>query len=283
VTAPTALDLSAKEADELCILFGRLAVRAAVPVVAAFHQGCLVAEKPDASPVTAADLAAEAIIVEGLRSALPHVPVVTEESESSRSATIGQRKFVLVDPLDGTREFVAHRDEFTINIAMIEDGAPSVAAIYAPLLERLWLAGARSYAATLAPGADLADLRQANAIAVRKPAKEGLVALVSRSHADTATEAFLSKLPILAQRPMGSSLKFCRIAEGAADIYPRFGMTCEWDTAAGHAILAKAGGEVTTPEGQPLLYGRAEAGYRHAGFVAVGAFRLRDFVASAGR
>jgi 3'-phosphoadenosine 5'-phosphosulfate (PAPS) 3'-phosphatase len=159
---------------------------------------------------------------------------------------------------------------------LIESGRPVAGAIYAPLLEQLWFADTESYTVQIAPATPLATAAETRRITVRSPPPTGLVALVSRSHPDPATVTYLDGLPVVEQRPLGSSLKFCLIAQGEADLYPRLGPTCEWDTAAGHAVLAAAGGSVAAPDGRPLRYGKAAAGFRHQGFIACGGFQLDD-------
>ena len=224
------------------------------------------------SPVTEEDLAAEKLIVELLDTQLPGIPVVAEELvAAARAPAIGDR-FILVDPLDGTREFMAHRSEFTVNLALIENSRPVAGAIYAPLLEQLWFADTESHTARIAPASPLTTAAETRRITVRPPPSAGLVALVSRSHPDPATKTYLNALPVVERRPLGSSLKFCLIAQGDADLYPRPGQTCEWDTAAGHAILAAAGGSVVAPDGRPLRYGNSAASFRQQGFVACGGF-----------
>lgn len=260
------LDMLARSLAQITIAAGR-------PVALIYADGCATRWKADGSPVTEADLAAERLILERLTEAFPGVPVVAEESVAAgRRPKLGSR-FLLVDPLDGTREFVAHRREFTVNVAMIEDGRPIAGAIYAPLFEQVWFGGTSSYTAAATPGPD-ADMTGARRIEVRAPPDMGLVALVSRSHADPATEAYLSRLPVDERRPMGSSLKFCRIAEGGADVYPRLGGIREWDIAAGHAILLAAGGTMTASDGSPLRYGDPAGDFRFVGFLASGGFGL---------
>ena len=201
--------------------------------------------------------------------------IVAEELVAAgRVPNIGNA-FILADPLDGTREFVVGRKECAINLALVEDGRPVAGAIYAPLTGQLWLSGRESLALAIAPEISLAKaMAGARRITVRSPPPSGLVALVSRSHLDPATQNYLGRLPIVERRALGSSLKFCLIAQGEADIYPRLGETCEWDTAAGHAILAAAGGVVSAPDGRPLRYGNRAGGFRHHGFVACGGFRI---------
>jgi 3'(2'),5'-bisphosphate nucleotidase len=260
--------------DALSLSLARIAVAAGAPVAGIYARGCTARYKGDASPVTDADLAAERVIIDSLAGAFPDIPVIAEECVSTGSVPPIGRCFFLVDPLDGTREFIAGRTEFTVNIALVEDGRPVAAAIYAPLLQRAWFAGRSAFTLTVPPGASISELTARRRICVRTPPPGGLVALVSRSHDDAQTEAWLAGWPVAERRPMGSSLKFCWIAEGLADVYPRLGHTREWDTAAGHAILVAAGGEVTAVDGRPLRYGGFDSGFRHSGFVAVGGLRL---------
>ncbi|HEX2726622.1 MAG TPA: 3'(2'),5'-bisphosphate nucleotidase CysQ [Beijerinckiaceae bacterium] len=262
--------------DALSLCLAQIAVAAGEPVADIYTHGCRTHYKADASPVTNADLAAERVILEQLAVAFPNTPVVAEECVSAGRVPPIAPRFFLVDPLDGTREFVAGRTEFTVNIALIEDRRPVAGAIYAPLLQRLWFASAAAFTAGVAPGGDVSDLGGRRRISVREAPSQGLVALVSRSHDDPETEAWLAPLRVIERRPMGSSLKFCWIAEGLADVYPRLGETREWDTAAGHAILAAAGGDVTALDGRPLGYGDVGCGFRRAGFVAVGGVRLGE-------
>ncbi len=225
--------------------------------------------KPDQSPVTAADEAAEAIILEGLAHVLPGVPVVSEEAvERVPTADLGS-EFVLVDPLDGTRELVAGRDEFTVNVALLKGGRPHLGIVAAPALGLLWRGypGRGAERLSLAPGGTTG---KAEPIRTRTCPASGLVATVSRSHLDPETKAFLARLPVGTTINCGSAIKFCQVAEGAADVYPRFGTTCEWDIAAGQAVLAAAGGMVVSLTGGELPYGRAAERFRVPGFVAWG-------------
>src|SRR5262249_50858841 len=215
--------------------------------------------KRDESPVTAADEAAEAIILDGLARLLPGVPVVSEEA-AHRPSTL-PATFILVDPLDGTREFIASRPEFTVNVALIQDGSPVVGVIAGPALRRMWRGaiGLGAERLTLSP-----DARRAlEPTRIRpRPAPDALVAAVSRSHPDAGTEAFLRRLPVRARTAIGSSAKFGLVAEGSADLYARLGPTSEWDIAAGHAVLVAAGGSVTAPDGEPIQYGGVARGFR---------------------
>ena len=269
---PAALRAAALTLADIAVVAGAAIMRIyAAPVEAQ--------AKADGSPLTAADLAAEAVIAEGLARAFPDVPVMSEEGAANphRLGAAGET-FLLVDPLDGTREFVSRTHEFTVNIAVISGHRPRAGVVYAPALGRLWLgalgAGAAVWevAPTDAPAAiSGADPAGGRPIAVRPRRAADLVAVASRSHLDPETEAFLAALPVGERRSIGSSLKFCLVAEGAADVYPRFGPTMEWDTGAGQAVLEAAGGRVTLPDGKtPLGYGKADAGYRNGAFVCWG-------------
>jgi len=225
-------------------------------------------EKADGSPVTAADERAEAIILDALRALAPGIAVVAEEATAAGADLLAPPRFFLVDPLDGTREFLARNGEFTINIGLIDHGAPIAGAVYAPALPRIWFGGgASAFAADVAPGALLPETCEPLRV---RPAPPALTALASRSHSDPHTEAFLTRLGVATRISAGSSLKFCRIAEGLADVYPRFAPTMEWDTAAGDAVLRAAGGGVAALDGQTLLYGKLAQSLRNAGFVGWG-------------
>lgn len=227
--------------------------------------------KADQSPVTAADEEAEHFILARLRSLAPAIPVVAEEETAAgRVATIG-RQFFLVDPLDGTKEFLNRNGEFTVNIALIEDGKPVMGVVYAPAKDRLFYgrAGEGAFEVTTKLGAPL-DLTRARPIQARSPASDGLVAVASRSHRDSQTDTYLAQFVVKEFVSAGSSLKFCLVAAGEADIYPRLGRTMEWDTGAGHAVLAAAGGSVTTIDGRPFVYGKIDEKFANPFFVARG-------------
>ncbi len=219
-----------------------------------YNDGIDAATKVDGSPVTQADLAAEAVILPALHHLTPGLPVVSEEAASAgrRPDTSGGR-FWLVDPLDGTKEFISRNGEFTVNIALIEDGRPVLGVIYAPATGDLYAAAGPGSAVHWVEG------RHDYPIAVRKPPADGLTVVASRSHGSGAAfDSFLAAHRVKDRVTCGSSLKFCTVASGKADLYPRFGETSEWDTAAGHAILVAAGGRVEQPDGQPLLYGKPD-------------------------
>lgn len=226
--------------------------------------------KRDRSPVTEADERVEDFLLAALARALPGLPVIAEES-AARGETAGHGGvFLLVDPIDGTREFLARSKEFTVNVAMVVDGAPVAGAIAAPAQDRVWFAGAESFVANAPPGGLLPAPQDWRLLRTRNAPAKGLTALVSKSHLDSETQSFVARLPVAAQLSVGSSLKFCALAEGAADVYPRFGPTMEWDTAAGDAILRAAGGVTLDDAGAPLLYNKRAANYRNGPFIAWG-------------
>lgn len=258
------------DCDGVAEIFARLTVEAAVAVMHVYAGDHHARTKADCSMVCDADERAEAIILAGLAEQLPCIPVVAEEAASRGEKPRCGRAFILVDPVDGTREFLHRNGEFTINIALILDGVPRAGAVYAPAVGRMWMAGANAYACHVEPGAALPPVAERRAIRVRANPCGGLTALASRSHGDARTEDFLARLPIAERRSAGSSIKFCILAEGEADVYPRFGDTMEWDTAAGDAVLRAAGGAVVDETGAALRYGKSERQYRNGPFVAWG-------------
>jgi 3'(2'), 5'-bisphosphate nucleotidase len=261
---------SAADPDRLAWAFAAIASLAGEAVMDVYRSDFETRRKADHSPVSDADDRAEAIILDQLSRLLPGVPVLAEEQAARTGAGALADVFLLVDPVDGTREFIQRRGDFTVNIALIEDRRPVCGCVYAPAREEMYLGGRNAFRVlSFAPGADVG---QANPLQIhtRPPPEAGLTAVMSASHPDAETEAFLQRLPIAQRRSIGSSLKFCLLAAGEADIYPRWGPTMEWDTAAGHAVLAAAGGGVVTPEGEPFLYRKAGQGYRNGPFIAWG-------------
>ena len=220
--------------------------------------------KADDSPVTAADLAAEAVIEKGLAAIAPEIPLVAEEAASQgRLPDISGGRFWLVDPLDGTREFLNRNGEFTVNIGLIENGSPVLGIVHAPALD-LTFTGLVGDSATVSR-----DGRAPAAMSVRAAPSGGVTIVASRRHGDPeAIDRLLRGHPVEDRKTAGSSLKFCLVAEGEADIYPRFGRTMEWDTAAGQAVLTAAGGHVTDEHGAPLGYGKP--GFENPPFIAWG-------------
>ena len=264
---PFALDAGAR--DEFALFLARAALAAGPVVMEEYDRGCEVNSKADGSPVTSADRRAEAIICERLAGLKPSPPVCAEESIAAGKDPKVAERFLLVDPLDGTREFLAGNGEFTINVALIERGAPIAGAVYAPAIGRLWVGGDKAFVCEARPGQDLPGERSRRRIRTRR-APSSLTAFVSRSHLDPESDSFLKGLPIGETRFAGSSLKFCLIAEGLGDVYPRFAPTMEWDTGAGDAVLRAAGGAVLDPSGRPLSYGKADRGLRNGPFIAWG-------------
>jgi len=228
-----------------------IAQRAGEAILKVIQGDLDVRAKADASPVTAADEAADAIIVAALRELTPDIPVVTEERTDSWDLRAGpDAPFWLVDPLDGTRELVAGRDEYTVNIALIEDRVPVLGVVHTPAAGETHFGWGRGQAFRQREG------KPDEGISVRRAPTGSLIAVASRSHRDVETNAFLQEHGISETRAIGSSLKFCIIAAGEADIYPRFGPTMEWDTAAAHAGLNFAGGSVTDMDGNELQSGK---------------------------
>jgi 3'(2'), 5'-bisphosphate nucleotidase len=239
------------------------AVRSASSLVLEVYASDFVVErKDDASPVTEADRRAEAAIVDVLARMAPGLPIVAEEAFGAGQAPPVADRFWLVDPLDGTREFVSRNGEFTVNVALIEDSRPILGVIAAPVLGRTWVG-------VEGDGAWTFDAAGRRAIRCRRVPPEGATVIASRSHGDAqALQAYLVGRKVATMRNAGSSLKLCLVAQGAADLYPRFGRTMEWDIAAGHAIVAAAGGHVVDLDGRPLRYGKD--GFENPNFVAHG-------------
>lgn len=268
--APKSFDAS--EASRLVAPLVTLASEAGALILGTMETGLDRRLKSDRSPVTAADEAAEAMLLEGLAKLMPGVPVVAEESAAKGLVPANEPLYILVDPVDGTRELLEGRDEYTVNIGIVSDGQPIFGIIYAPARSEMFFAhNGQAFKCAVAPGAPFIG-DHAAAIHVRsQPAQ--LTAAISRSHPDARSEALLSTFPVTQRMMLGSSLKFARLAEGLADIYVRLASINEWDIAAGHAILEAAGGTVRSPDGGKIVYGRPEAGYKIDGFVARGAFQ----------
>ncbi len=249
---------------ELAALLDPLAAacrEAGEAIMAIRRRGFAVEQKGDCSPVTEADRAAEAILLRALAAHAPGVPVVAEEEVAAGRVPMLGPIFFLVDPLDGTREFVAGGDDYTVNIGLVVDATPRLGLVLAPEQGRLW-------AGVVGEGAYVEQSGERRAIAVREPGSP-LLAVASKSHLNAATVDYLAAAaPGCGHVSVGSSLKFCLVAEGAADLYPRLSPTSEWDTAAGHAVLLAAGGRVDALDGAPLGYGKPQ--FLNPGFVATG-------------
>ena len=246
------------------------ALKAGRAIMEIYEAGFSVETKPDRSPVTEADRRSEALILADLERLAPAVPAISEEAGAPAAAAPAPPRFFLVDPLDGTREFIGRNGEFTVNIALIEDGRPVIGVVLAPAVRRLFVGCGRGQAFELPMGDEMAVLNRASwrPIAARAPRPGRLRAVASRSHREAETDAFLAKIAAQSIVSAGSSLKFCLLACGEADVYPRFGSTMEWDTAAGQAVLEAAGGLVLTVQGEPLGYGKSASGYANPPFIA---------------
>jgi 3'(2'), 5'-bisphosphate nucleotidase len=255
----------------------RLAVAAGAEIMAVRAQKFEVAEKSDGSPVTLADQRAEAVVVAGLTKHFPDIPIVAEEMVAAGDVPreLGDQ-FFLVDALDGTKEFCAGREEFTVNIALVSGNVPLLGVVYCPCAHMLFAGAhdgegkgeAHRRAVSVSGGIGVAE-----PLKVRDPADPPVI-IATRSHMTPQTEAFLRSIPAAELRSVGSSLKFCEVAAGKADLYPRFGTTMEWDTAAGDAILRAAGGSSKTEDGAPLGYGKrgqdGKADFQNPFFVSRG-------------
>ena len=231
-------------------------IRAALVIISEAGKGG-VERKADGSPVTAADLAAEAAIRDGLTRVVPALPIISEEQTAPEQPLPRDADYFLVDPLDGTREFIERRDEYAVNIALMAGGEPALGIIAAPALGLVWRGIVGRGAERVAFAADGTCAAPERVHARSRPADE-LSVLVSRSHLDPRTQAYLDGLPKVRTVRCGSAVKFCRIAEGSADLYPRLAPTRDWDVAAGHALVEAAGGRVLAADGTPLVYGTPE-------------------------
>lgn len=236
--------------------------RAAERIMHFYAEGHSVEHKEDKSPVTDADHAANEIIVSALAKLTPEIPVVAEESAHTHTLDVsGHPRFWLVDPLDGTKSFIKRTGEFTVNMGLIENGVPVWGVIVIPAKDIIYYTGAGGGA-----------YRQAGEkISVRIPPAQGITVVASQSHYSPATDQYLKEYKVAEFIQANSSLKFCKVAEGEADLYPRFGTTMEWDTAAGDAILRAAGGRVEHPDGKAFTYGKPE--FRNGNFVAYGGMK----------
>lgn len=267
-TPPT---VSPKDRDELAHLFGDLVVSAGALAMDVLARPDVESRlKDDKSPVTEADERVEEYLMAALARDLPGVPIIAEEAAARGESVTHGEAFLLIDPIDGTREFLKRSPEFTVNLALIVGGAPVAGAISAPAGAKVWFGGGDSFMADAAPGGALPASQAWRRLRTRKPPVAGMTALLSKSHLDARTEAFVARLPIVERLSVGSSLKFCAVAEGRADVYPRFGPTMEWDTAAGDAILRAAGGVVLDPSGAPLRYNKSREKYLNGPFIAWG-------------
>lgn len=252
--------------SELTRVARRLAIEAGNKIMEIYNSDDFdVKVKSDASPVTEADEAADALISAGLRAAFPDVALVTEEQADSHD--VSAMTFLIVDPLDGTKEFINRRGDFTVNIAYVEDGVPVRGVVYAPAKERMFYTDSTGQSVEETGPFDPETPGETRPIRVTDPDNAALMVVASKSHRDQATDDYIGKYDVKDMTSAGSSLKFCLVATGEADLYPRLGRTMEWDTAAGQAVLAGAGGKVVRfDDHTPLAYGKA--GFANPFFIA---------------
>jgi 3'(2'), 5'-bisphosphate nucleotidase len=257
-----------RPSNDLAILLN-LAQQAGREIMRIYATDFAVASKTDSSLVTEADQLAEKIILHGLAKHWPDIPVLAEEAAAAGDIPQLGHRFFLVDPLDGTKEFTSRNGEFTVNIALIENGRPVLGVVYAPAINQIYW-GEASVGASFAAVTmqDTFTETRWQKITVRNTPDDGLTVVASRSHMDSKTEDYLKTRKVKTLTSAGSSLKFCLIAKGEADLYPRFGRTMEWDTGAGQAVLEAAGGKVCNVDGTPLLYGKTARGYDNPAFIA---------------
>ncbi len=265
------LEITPQLAERHLDALTEIVARAAAAVLAKPFSSVERRLKDDQSPVTAADEAAEAVIVDGVSRLLPGITVIAEESIGRAAGASLEPSFIVVDPLDGTREFLAGRDEFTVNVGIVTCGVPIAGIIAAPARGLLWrgIVGGTAERLHLRLGPGEAKVYGRSHIHTR-PAPQHLTVATSRSHLDEQTEDFLARLPLAKRFPCGSSVKFCYLAQGEADVYPRLSPTHEWDIAAGCAILTAAGGSVLSSQRLPLKFGRMTEKFLIPGFIALG-------------
>ncbi len=252
--------------DKLTEVMRKLAIEAGAKIMEIYESDDFDVElKSDDSPVTIADQAADALISAGLTAAFPEVALVTEEQSDSHDQDVDT--FLIVDPLDGTKEFISRRGDFTVNIAYVENGVPTRGVVYAPARQRMFFTLADGSAVEEVGDFDLTTIGETRAICVSEADNDALMIVASKSHRDQATDDYINKYAVKDSKSAGSSLKFCLVATGEADLYPRVGRTMEWDTAAGHAVLAGAGGQVVRfDDHSPLVYGKE--GFANPFFIA---------------
>ena len=252
--------------SDLTPVLRRLALQAGEKIMEIYNSDNFeVMVKSDDSPVTAADEAADALISAGLRAAFPDMALVTEEQADSHDVTA--QTFLIVDPLDGTKEFIKRRGDFTVNIALVEDGVPTRGVVYAPAKGRMFYTNSVGASVEEEGPFDLDTVGTTKPIKVTNPDNSALMVVASKSHRDQATEDYIAKYDVKDMTSAGSSLKFCLVATGEADLYPRVGRTMEWDTAAGHAVLSGAGGRVVRfDDHSALIYGKE--GFANPFFIA---------------
>lgn len=277
----TCAALNAPLCDKIAKTCAEIAVKAGRLIMDVRRNGPKSRQKSDESPVCDADEGAESLISAGLHKHFPDVPIVGEEAYSAGSRIGSASLYFLVDALDGTAAYLANEDSFTVNIALIADGVPVVGVIYAPATRHIWLAGSEAHQFEISATGALPPRESWKLLHVRAHPNAGLEALVSLRYIESRSVDFLKALPISARLPCGSSLKFCMIASGDADIYPRFGPTMMWDAAAGHAILRAAGGFVLDERGVEMSYSLTRKDMYNPGFVAGGDANIKPLVIQA--
>ena len=254
----------------------QMALDAGALIMQHYKNGVAEETKADKSPVTQADRDAEHLLTARLKELTPGVQIIGEEACSEEMPQHMEGLFYLLDPLDGTRDFVAKRNNFTVNIGLVAGDAPIAGVIYAPVHEKLYFSGSQSaFRLAIAPDGDL-DISQAQAIRANEIAPDGIKVIASRSHRDEKTDQMIASLNVSDTIQAASSYKFCLVADGTADFYPRFGRTMEWDTAAGQAILEAAGGVVTDEDGTRLSYGKLQRGLDNPSFIAAARDNWQD-------
>lgn len=263
------------ETHRIALLLADICSLAGVTVMDVYNSDFETRSKADLSPVSDADERAEEIILERLARDLPGIPVLAEEAVAAAGGLPTERftidgMMLLVDPVDGTKEFVQRRGDFTVNIALVENGTPIAGCVFAPARRDMYFGAGQAYANRGFEAGSRPEASEAHEIRTRLYPKGSLTAVTSSSHLDPQTLSFLERYGVLERTAIGSSLKFCLLASGVADIYPRFGPTMEWDTAAGQAVLEAAGGCVLHPDGTPFTFGHAERGFLNPPFIAWG-------------
>ena len=256
----------------------QIALDAGKVIMSIYETDFDISQKSDSSPVTEADEKAETLILEALKAIDPGLALIAEESVAAGHIPEHGDRFALIDPLDGTKEFVNKRGEFTVNIAIIEHGTPVMGVVFAPALNRLFVAADRfnAWEAYAQPGGAVPEVQQRKILRIRQLPDSGLTAIASKSHRSEETNSFLDLFNVGDIISAGSSLKFCLVAAGEADLYPRHGRTMEWDTAAGQAVAEAAGARVTTVDLEPLRYGKTERGYDNPHFIVWGDLEPRN-------
>ena len=277
--AETATSEGSPEDEALAEFFAVLALEAGEAIMRVFETDPHQRLKSDSSPVCDADLFGEEIILKGLARHAPF-PVVAEELAALGEApALADGDFILVDALDGTKEFLQHNESFTVNIALIRAGAPTVGVVYAPARRELYLAGRHARRCSAAPGDKPPPADHWRRMQTRPMPRQQATALISRQHRDLESERFLTGLPVTRVSATSSSLKFCMIAAAEADVYPRFSRTMEWDIAAGDAVLRRAGGVVVDVAGAPVTYGKSAQNFANGPFIAWGDPGAAEFYA----